>query len=131
MTLEHINPAGVATPTNYTHVIATQGGRTVYVSGQTPVNVKGEVVGDDLTTQAVQVFENLKACLAAAGATFNDVVKTTTFIVNFQPEQRALLGEVRTRYLPADKPTTSTLLGVQALARPEFIIEIEAIAVVR
>ena len=74
-------------------------------------------------------MENLKTALAAAGATFNDVVKITTFIVDYVPEHRAIVGEVRGRYLSADNPPASTLVGISALAGPEWLIEIEATAV--
>jgi enamine deaminase RidA (YjgF/YER057c/UK114 family) len=60
-----------------------------------------------------------------------DVVKTTTFVVNYQQDvHRPIIGEMRAQYLPADALPTSTLLGVQALARPEFMVEIEAVAII-
>jgi enamine deaminase RidA (YjgF/YER057c/UK114 family) len=130
MARQHINPAGVSAPTSYTHVVAAEGRRIVFISGQVAINPKGEIVGEgDLSKQAEQVFENLKTCLASAGATFADVTKMTTFIVNYKPEDRPVLGGVRARYLPAENPPASTLVGVQALARPEIMIEIEATAV--
>ena len=126
----YINPDTVSKPSNYTHVVQAQAGRIVFVSGQVAIDKDGNVVGKgDLGAQAEQVFENLKACLASAGAGFNDVTKMTTFIVNYQPEHRAVLGGIRQRYLPAENPPASTLLGVQALAQPEILIEIEATAV--
>ena len=79
--------------------------------------------------QTEQVMENLSTALAAAGATFDDVAKITTFVVDYTPEMRSVIGEVRGRYLPADNPPASTLVGVSALAGPEWLIEIEAIAV--
>ena len=129
MPTQHINPEGVGQPTGYTHVVASDGRRIVFVSGQVAQNQKGEPVAvDDLGGQAAQVFANLKSCLEAAGASFNDVTKLTTYVVNYQQENRAVIGEARQRYLPAEPPA-STLVGVQALARPEYMIEIEAIAV--
>jgi enamine deaminase RidA (YjgF/YER057c/UK114 family) len=130
MTSEHHNPEGVSTPTGYTHVVASQSGRTIYISGQIALNAKGEVVGEaDLGAQAMQAFENLKACLASVGATFENVVKMNTYIVNYTPAVRPALQAARERYLPAKNPPASTLIGVQALARPEFMIEVEAVAV--
>jgi len=123
MPIEHINPPGLSTPAGYTHVVTATGGKVVFVSGQ----VSGE---GDLATQARQVYENLRIALAAAGATFADVVKQTTYVVGFKPEDRAVIGEVRRQYLPADRPPASTLVGVQALAAPQYLIEVEAIAVV-
>ena len=80
--------------------------------------------------QTVQAFENLKIALAAAGATFGDVVKYTTFVVNYSPEVRPMLGEVREMYVPMDHPPAHTLIGVQSLARDGMLIEIEATAVI-
>lgn len=132
MPTQHVNPSGVSQPTGYTHVVSSDASRIVFIAGQTPVNAKGEVVGQgDLAKQGEQVFENLKACLAAAGAGFADVVKFTTFVVNFKPEDRTTIATLRQRYLPADNPPASTLVGVQALARPEFMLEIEAVAVLQ
>jgi enamine deaminase RidA (YjgF/YER057c/UK114 family) len=111
-------------------VVAARGGRTLYVSGQVPVNEKGELVGKgDLAAQAEQVFRNLSIALKGAGATFADVVKITSFVVNYQPEHRALMHQVRSKYCSKDHPPASTLLGVQALAIPDYLIEVEAIAV--
>jgi enamine deaminase RidA (YjgF/YER057c/UK114 family) len=127
---QHLNPDGVSKPAGYTHVVSGQG-RLVYISGQVAVNSAGDVVGEgDLAAQANQVFANLKTCLASVNATFADVTKLTTFVVNYKPEDRAIVAAARTAHLPADNPPASTLVGVQALARPEFLIEIEATAVV-
>ena len=128
---DHINPPGVSTPTGYTHVVsASAGGRIVFISGQVAVDAAGQAVGEgDLARQAYQVFENLKTCLAAAGATFADVTKLTTYIVNYKAEDRPIIVAARQRHLPAENPPASTLVGVQALAAPAFLIEIEAVAV--
>ena len=125
-----INPEGLTRPGTYTPVVATRGGRTIYVSGQVPVNEKGELVGKgDLGAQAEQVFRNLSTALKGAGATFGDVVKITTFIVGYKPEHRSLMHQVRSRYVSKETPPASTLLGVQALAIADYLIEVEAIAV--
>jgi enamine deaminase RidA (YjgF/YER057c/UK114 family) len=127
---EHINPPGVSTPTGYTHVVSAPGGRIVFVSGQVAADASGQVVGEgDLARQADQVFENLKTCLAAAGATFADVTKLTTYVVNYKPEDRPIIVAARQRHLPAENPPASTLVGVQALAAPAYLLEIEAVAV--
>ena len=127
---QFINPPGLPRPGTYTPVVATSGGRTIYVSGQVPVNEKGELVGKgDLAAQAEQVFSNIDTALKGAGATFADVVKITTFIVGYKPEHRALMHQVRSRYVSKDNPPASTLLGVQALAIADYLIEVEAIAV--
>jgi enamine deaminase RidA (YjgF/YER057c/UK114 family) len=131
MALQHTNPDGVSKPTGYTHVVSGQG-RLVFISGQVAIDKDGNVVGEgDLARQAEQVFENLSTCLASAGATFADVTKMTTFIVGYQASRdRPVLSAVRQKYLPAQNPPASTLVGVQALATPAIMIEIEATAVV-
>jgi enamine deaminase RidA (YjgF/YER057c/UK114 family) len=129
MPTEHINPPGVAAPNLYTQVVSTDGRRTVYVSGQIAVDTTGNVVQGDFQRQADQVFENLKVCLEAAGAGFGDVGKLTYYVVNLTPEDRTVILGLRQRYLVAEKPPASTLVGVGALARPDARIEIEAVAV--
>jgi enamine deaminase RidA (YjgF/YER057c/UK114 family) len=131
MTHRYINPDAVSKPGAYTHVVEATGSRTVFISGQVALDKDGNVVGvGDLAKQAEQVFQNLQACLASAGATFADVTKMTTFIVGYQAARdRAVLGAVRQKYFPGTNPPASTLVGVQALASPDIMIEIEATAV--
>ena len=126
-----INPEGMSRPGAYTPVVTTQGGRTIYIAGQVSLDEKGEVVGKgDLMTQAEQVWRNVGLALKGAGATFNDLVKINVYVVNFKPEYRDLLHKMRLRHVSKDNPPASTLVGVQALARDGFLIEIEAIAVI-
>lgn len=127
----YTNPDAVSKPGAYTHVVQATGSRIVFIAGQVALDKDGNVVGaGDLAKQTEQVFQNLQACLASAGATFADVTKTTTFIVGYQAARdRATVGAVRQKYLSADNPPASTLVGVYALATPEIMIEIEAIAV--
>ena len=126
-----ISPANSHKTIGYSHAIATTGGTTIYIAGQVAQDIDGNVVGaGDFAAQARQVFVNLQAALEAAGGGFSNVVKMTTFIVNYQADQLPALREVRAQYLPATDPPASTLVGVAALARPEFLIEVEAIAVV-
>ena len=128
--IEHIRPAGLANNPAYTQVVAATASRTVYVSGQVAMDADGTVVGvGDLAIQTEQVIRNLQIALEEAGATFEDVVKITTFVVDYQPEHRAVISEVRERFLPAGAPPASTLVGVSALALPDWLIEIEAVAV--
>jgi enamine deaminase RidA (YjgF/YER057c/UK114 family) len=119
-------PEGVAPGTGYTHVVLGSG-RLVAVSGQVALDERGEVVGaGDPAAQARQVFENLRRCLAAAGAGFGDVVKLTYFVTDIAhlPAVRA----VRNEYLDADHLPASTAVQVVALFRPELLLEVEAFA---
>jgi enamine deaminase RidA (YjgF/YER057c/UK114 family) len=128
--VKFIQPAGLMRPPTYTPVVAARGGRTIYVSGQVPINEKGELIGKgDLGAQAEQVFRNIDTALKGAGATFADVVKITTFVVGYRPEHRAAMHAVRAKYCSKENPPASTLLGVQALAVADYLIEVEAIAV--
>ena len=130
MAIERINPEGLSRPANYTQVVRAVGGATIYLSGQVSADGGGRVVGPgDFGAQARQVFANLRTALGAVGADFSHVVKMTTYIVNFRPELRAGLGAARREAL-GDVLPASTLIGVQALAAPEYLIEIEAVAVI-
>jgi enamine deaminase RidA (YjgF/YER057c/UK114 family) len=102
------------------------------VSGQVPLNARGEVVGKgDLRAQATQVMENLKTALAAAGATMKDVVKANYYVVNLKPDQVSVIREVRSKYFSAEHPPAGTLVGVTALVQEGYMIEIEVVAAVK
>ncbi len=121
-------PDGVAAAAQYAHVVLGTG-RFVAVSGQLPLDELGGLVGEgDPEAQARQVFENLRRCLAAAGATFDDVVKLTYFVTDMAdlPAIRA----ARAAHIPDDRLPASSAVQVAALVRPEFLMEIEAFAVV-
>lgn len=119
-------------PTNgFTHVVTAPAGRTIYVSGQVSVNAKAEVVGKgDFRAQVEHTFENLKTALAAAGATFRDVVKVNYYVVGLTPDHIPVVREIRKKYLDPDRPPASTLVGIAALVVPDWLIEIEVVAVV-
>lgn len=127
--MKHTNPPSLPPPNGYTHVVEVSGGRTVYISGQISLDRTGQIVGaGDFAAQTEQVFENLEAALAAASASFGDVVKITVFVTDMAglPAFR----QVRDRYF-GSRPPASSLVQVTQLVRPELVIEIEAIAVVK
>lgn len=127
-----VNPKGLAVSPAYTPAVEVSGGKTVFISGQVALDEKGELVGrGDLRAQTRKVFENLRLVLAAAGASFEDVVKTTYYIVGYRPEHLALIREVRSEYLSRTHPPASTLVGVEKLFLDDVLIEVEAIAVVK
>lgn len=126
--VQYLNPPELSTPTGYTHVVQVRGGRTVYVAGQVAFDKSGNVVGKgDFAAQATQVFENLKSALAAAGATFDNLVKVTTFVTDMS--QMQTLRSIRSKYYGKNAPA-STLVQIMKLANDDLMIEIEAIAVV-
>lgn len=125
--LTHVAPDGVAPAPGYSHVVMGEG-RLVAISGQVALDAEGNVVGEgDPAAQARQVFENLRRCLAAAGATFADVAKFTYYVtdVAILPAVR----DARDAHIDVTRPPASTAVQVAALFRPEFCIEVEALAV--
>jgi enamine deaminase RidA (YjgF/YER057c/UK114 family) len=131
MQVQFLNPPTLCPTFGWTHVVTATGGKTVHVSGQVSVDERGEVVGrGDLRAQTEQAFANVQRALAAAGATFKDVVKTTLFVVGLKPEHVPVIREVRARYVTAGQPPASTLVGVSALVGADWLIEIEAVAVI-
>lgn len=127
--LTHISaPEGVAPATAYTHVVMGTG-RLVAISGQLALDEDGDLVGEgDASAQARQVFENLRRCLAAAGATFDDVVKLTYFVTDMahMPAVRA----ARDTFLDPERLPAASAVQVASLVDPAFLMEIEAFAVV-
>ena len=131
MPKQFINPPALNPTAGFTHVVTATGGKTVHVSGQVSVNETGEVVGKgDFRAQVERTFENLGTALTAAGATFRDVVKITYFVVDLKPDYVPVIREVRGRHLDPQNPPASTLVGVAALVVPDWLIEIELVAVV-
>jgi len=121
-----LNPETVHAPAGYTHVI--EAGNTIYLAGQVARDPKGNIVGiGDPEKQTEQIFENMKACLASVGATLDDVVKVTIFVTNYGFKEAVL--KVRDRYLQGRLPA-STFVVCASLALPEYLVEIEATAVV-
>jgi len=126
--VRYFNPASLSAPTGYSHVVEVNNGRTVYIAGQVALDKSGNVVGQgNFAAQTTQVFENLKLALAAAGATFDNVVKINTYVTDMSQVQT--LRDIRAKYYGKNAPA-STLVQIGKLAREEFMIEIEAIAVV-
>jgi 2-iminobutanoate/2-iminopropanoate deaminase len=111
----------------YSHVVAVTGQRLIFVAGQLARDAQGNVVGPgDMRTQIRQVGENIRTALAATGATLDDIVKTTTYVTDIDEFFRHV--DVRMEYfgaLPA-----STTVEVRRLAHPDFLVEIDVLAVI-
>jgi enamine deaminase RidA (YjgF/YER057c/UK114 family) len=116
-----INPAS-----GYSQVVTTEACdvKTIYISGQV-----GE--GETLDAQMRDALQNLKDQLKAADATYSDIIKMNSYIVNYKPEDLTTFRNVRKEIIGDEDMPASTLVGVTALALPEWLIEIEAIAVVK
>ena len=127
--VERINPAGLAPPPGgrFAHVV--RWGNRVWVAGQTARDAQGNTVGgDDARKQANQVYENLAIAMAAVGGTLSDIVKVTIFLTSTDSLTAARMAQEEcwgTHYLPA-----SSMVIVNALAQPTYLIEIEAEAVI-
>jgi 2-iminobutanoate/2-iminopropanoate deaminase len=117
---------GMSEPvSHFTHVV--RAGRLVFVSGCVATDAQGRVVGgNDVVAQARQTHENIKRCLAAAGATFADICKVTVFLRNINDREK--VNTVRKEYFGAHRPA-STLVEISRLVREEYLVEIEATAV--
>lgn len=124
---ESVSASGVHKTTGYSH--AAKAGGLVFVAGQVAQDMNGNLVGKgDIEAQAVQIFENLKAVLASAGTTLDDVVKLTTYTTSVA--YRAKIAEVRARYFNTYFPP-NTFIVVAGLATPDYLLEIEAVAASR
>lgn len=126
MKLRKLNPATIAAPLSaYSHGIeAPESARWVYVSGQVAMNSDGSIP-KGIEAQADLVFRNIAAVLAEGGMSLADLVRINTYIVDIG--NMAGFRTVRDKYVGSTKPA-STMIAVAALARPEFLIEIEAVA---
>ena len=121
-------PEGVAAGRGYSQVV-TGRGRLVVVSGQVAQDERGELVGaGDPAAQAQQVFENLRRCLAAAGAGFGDVVKLTFFVLDIA--DLAAVRVARDAVVDTARPPASTAVQVAALFAPGYLLEVDALALV-
>jgi reactive intermediate/imine deaminase len=124
---QYINPEALSRSRGYSQVVKV--GNTVYIAGQISAGPDGSVVGKgDPESQARQVWRNIEAAVKAAGGTLQNVVKTTTYVTNIQ--YAAAVRKVREELFQSSNPPTSTLLVVAGLASPDYMVEIEAIAVV-
>ena len=124
----YLQPTNVPKPAgDYSQGLVIKGGKLVMIAGQVPWDADGKLVSEDLGEQTRQVFENLKNMLAAAGATFADVIKLTIFLK--EREDFLVFKDIRAQYLIPPFPPT-TLLVVKDLARAEWKLEVEVIAIV-
>ena len=123
-----LNPDGLNKPAAYSQVVEVTGpGRMIFISGQLGIGGDGKLVPGDFRAQAEQVFQNLKAALAAVGAGFEHVVKINSYILAL--DQQAVLREVRQRYINNAAPPASTSIRVAGFAREGAMLEVEAVAV--
>ena len=132
MPKEYVNPNSLfpSLPHGFSQVVVASGRKMVFISGQTAWDVRKKIVGgDSILEQARQAFRNLETAIKATGGTLKDVVALRIYIVNYQAESGTAVGTALREFFSPENPPASTWIGVSALAIPEFLIEIEATAV--
>ncbi|MCD6359632.1 MAG: RidA family protein [Armatimonadetes bacterium] len=129
MNRREIQPASVPAPVaEYAHGVEVTGGRTLYIAGQVALDADGQLVGPgDIRAQTRQVLSNIQAIIEEAGGQMSDIVKMTTYLTDMA--DYAGFVEVRSEFLEPPFPA-ATLVAVSSLVRPEWLVEVEAIAVV-
>lgn len=130
MTLKYINPSDLPVPQTYTQVVVATGSKWVFISGQEPEDMNGNLVGPgDLAAQARQVYANLGRALAAAGAGPQHVTRITIYLVNYHRDECLPVVEEARKALFGDHKPADVVLGVERLS-PGYLIEVDAIAVI-
>jgi enamine deaminase RidA (YjgF/YER057c/UK114 family) len=130
---QHLNPPTLfpSLSFGFSQAVVSQGGKTIYVSGQTAWDAQKRIVGGkDLREQTRQALRNVRTAVEEAGGTLEDVVSLRLYVVNYRPADAGPVGEAMREFFSADKPPASTWVGVASLAVEDFLVEIEAIAVV-
>ena len=132
MTKEFFSPATLPPPVGYSHIAKVNKGTMIYLAGQVSSDASGKLVGEgDFEAQAEQVFKNLKIAVEAAGGAMTDIVKLNVYLVaEVGQAEVPILRAIRDRYVNKEKPPASTLVVVTRLARPGWLVEIEAVAAI-
>jgi enamine deaminase RidA (YjgF/YER057c/UK114 family) len=132
MPKEYLNPNSLfsSLPHGFSQVVIATGRKMVFVSGQTAWDARKNIGGgDSVLEQARQAFRNLETAMEAAGGTLKDIVALRIYVVDYQAESGTAVGTALREFFSEENPPASTWIGVSALAVPEFLIEIEATAV--
>ena len=132
MSKEFFSPATLPPPVGYSHIAKVNKGTMIYLAGQVSSDASGKLVGEgNFEAQAEQVFSNVKIAVEAAGGTMADIVKLNTYLVaEVSQDDLPKMRAIRDRHLNKEKPPASTLVVVSRLARPGWLIEIEAVAAI-
>ncbi len=133
MPKEHINPKNLfpSVQHGFSQIVTARGGKTVYISGQTAWDAKKQIIGGkNLGEQTRQALRNIRTAVEAAGGNLTDIVSVRIYVVNYNPLDAGPVGEAFREFFPGECPPASTWIGVSSLAVEDFLIEIEAIAVV-
>jgi enamine deaminase RidA (YjgF/YER057c/UK114 family) len=123
--LDYRSPDTIHAPFGYSHIVSAPAGRTIWISGQIALEPDGTPAPLEWEAQARLVFANLARALEAAGATFRDIVKVTYFLVDIAGLD--VVRRVRNEHFDPGRLPASTLIQVAGLARPDLLLEIEAV----
>jgi 2-iminobutanoate/2-iminopropanoate deaminase len=132
MSKEYVNPSSLfsSLPHGFSQMVIASGRKMVFISGQTAWDTRKNIVGgESVLEQARQAFRNLDTAIKAASGTLKDIVALRIYIVDYQAESGTAVGTALREFFSSGNPPASTWIGVSALAAPEFLIEIEATAV--
>ena len=129
---EFLSPKTLMPPAGYSHIAKVNSGTMVYLAGQVSSDASGKLIGEgDFEAQVEQVFRNLGIAVEAAGGAMADIVKLNIYLVaEIDQADVPKMRAIRDRYVNAEKPPASTLVVVSRLARPGWLIEIEAVAAI-
>jgi enamine deaminase RidA (YjgF/YER057c/UK114 family) len=133
MAKEYLNPPALFDSLQYgfSQVVSSQGGRTVYLSGQVAWDAEQKIVGaDDLKGQVWQTFKNIETAMHAAGGNLSDIVSMRIYLVESQLDQDHHVSDALKQFFLQSAAPATTWIGVAALAHKDFLIEIEAVAVI-
>jgi enamine deaminase RidA (YjgF/YER057c/UK114 family) len=133
MPKEYLNPTQLfpGRPYGFSQLVVTQGGKTVYLSGQVAWDAGQQIVGgDDLGAQTRQTLKNIETAMQAAGGGLTDVVSLRIYIVKEKLAEMHHISAALKEFFPEDHAPATTWIGVHALANSAFLIEIEAVGVI-
>lgn len=132
MPKEYLNPGSLfpSLESGFSQIVIASGRRTVYISGQIAWDAQKQIIGGaNLGEQASQAFRNIQTAVEAAGGTLSDIVALRIYIVNYKREEAEAISEALKAFFPEANRPASTWIGVSSLAVPDFLIEVEATAV--
>ena len=130
--IEHLAPDTIfdSKPYGFSQIVISRGSRLIHISGQTSNDKDLNIIGEgDFAAQAKGAFDNVGLAIAAAGAEIGNIVRLNIFVVDYKLEYLDIIGKATTDFFGELAPPASTMVGVQALALPPLLIEIEATAV--
>lgn len=128
MAKQVINPSSMSTPTGYSYAVKKQG-TPVFIAGQVALDGQGKIVGEgDVAAQVEQVYQNLRTVVEACGGTMEDIVKLNVYTTDLA--YRPAIGAARQRHFKDGQYPASTFVVISSLAQPQFLVEIEAVAMI-